>query len=254
MQEDINSNGNSTAGPHQSLGKSILLHIAPGLVTLAALIGIKPLTEKMGFPPLMAFLVAVLLIDIPFMVGVMLAEGKKLNGRLSLKGIILFRRKTGWKAFTLVFIGGFALLYLAITLSAPINDVVTKTAFTWLPDWFYFDDPGQYEGFSRNTLLIVFTLQLVITGFILPWVEELYFRGFLLPRMSGLRAWAPLVSGLLFGFYHAWQLYGWVGVSLLGIGLGYIVWWKKDVRLGISLHVLANAIVRIMLLMQVLSM
>ena len=33
-------------------------------------------------------------------------------------------------------------------------------------------------------------------------VEELYFRGYLLPRISRLGAWAPLVNTVLFSLYH----------------------------------------------------
>ncbi len=88
----------------------------------------------------------------------------------------------------------------------------------------------------------------------MPWVEELYFRGYLMPRISRYEKWAPLIGAVFFGLYHVWQLYGFVGVVLLGAGLGYVVWWKKDIRFGISLHVFANALVRVFLLLGVLAM
>ena len=124
---------------------------------------------------------------------------------------------------------------------------------TWLPGWFFIDDASQYEAYGRQILIIVFTLHLVITGIILPWVEELYFRGYLLPRLSRFGRWTPLIGGLLFGLYHVWQLYGFVGVFLLGTGLCFVVWWKKDIRLAISLHVFANALMRIFLLLSVIA-
>ena len=85
-------------------------------------------------------------------------------------------------------------------------------------------------------------------------MEELYFRGYLLPRISRFGIWAPLLGGLFFALYHVWQLFGFVTVFLLGAALGYIVWWKKDIRLSISLHVFANALVRVFLLMGVLAL
>lgn len=254
QKQKINLQALPEKSSQQSIGKSILLHISPGLLTTAGLLGIKPLMDRAGLPPLMAFLAAVLLIDIPFMLGLMLVEGKKINGKLSLNGIVHYRIKTTWKTFSLIFIGGFILLYLVITLSAPITAVITEKAFSWMPGWFFFDEFSLYEDFNKNILIFVFSLQLVVTGILLPWVEELYFRGYLLPKISRYRGWAPLIGGLLFGFYHSWQLYDWVAVSLLGIGLAYIVWWKRDIRLGISLHVFANAIIRIMLLIQVFTM
>lgn len=237
-----------------SFPRSFLLHIIPGFLTTLALVFFKPLVDLTGFPPLLAFLLAVLLIDIPVMLGVMFNEGKKLNGRFSLEGVVLYREKVSWKTFVLVFIGAFVVLYLIIMLATPLNSMLADTLFSWLSEWIFFDDAAQYEGYAKNILILVFTLQLVITGVILPWVEELYFRGFLLPRISRTGGWAPVIGGLLFGLYHGWQLYGWVGVSLLGIGLGFVVWWKKDLRLGISLHIFANALVRLMLLISIIAM
>jgi membrane protease YdiL (CAAX protease family) len=169
-------------------------------------------------------------------------------------GVVLYREKVSWKTFVLIFIGAFVVLYLIIMLATPLNSILADTLFSWLPEWIFFDNAAQYEGYAKNILILAFTLQLAITGVILPWVEELYFRGYLLPRISQYRGWTPLIGGLLFGLYHGWQLYGWVGVALLGAGLGYVVWWKKDLRLGISLHVFANALVRLMLLMSILAM
>jgi membrane protease YdiL (CAAX protease family) len=43
-------------------------------------------------------------------------------------------------------------------------------------------------------------------------------------------------------------------VFLLGVALGYVVWWKKDIRLSIGLHVFANTLARLMFLMAALAM
>jgi len=239
---------------HQhALGRSFLLHIAPGVLVTIAFLVLKPMFDSTGYPPLLAFLLAVLLVDIPFMFGIMLNEGKKLNGRYSLSGIVLYREKVSWKTFALVFVGAFVIMYLLIMLATPLSAVLTESAFSWLPKWFFLDEAAQYEGYAKNILVLVFTLQLLITGIFLPWVEELYFRGYLMPRISRYDKWAPLIGGFFFGLYHVWQLFGFVGVFLLGAGLGYVVWWKKDIRLSIGLHIFANALVRVFLLLGVLA-
>ena len=61
----------------------------------------------------------------------------------------------------------------------------------------------------------------------MPWVEELYFRGYLLPRISRYGAWAPLLGGLFFALYHGWQWYGFVTVLLLGTALGSVKRWSN---------------------------
>lgn len=245
---------NESEYPQHSLVKSTLLHILPGVLATITFLVLKPLLDSSGYPPLAAFLLAVLLVDLPVMVGILLHEGKKHNGRLSLDGVILYREKVSWKVFALVFIVAFIVLFGLITLVTPITSLLTDTVFSGLPDWLFLDEQTQYESFGKRELIIVFVFQLVLTGIILPWVEELYFRGYLMPRISRYGRWAPLISGLLFGLYHSWQLFGFATVFLLGTALGYIVWWKRDIRLSISLHVFANTLARLVFLMAAIQM
>ena len=123
-----------------------------------------------------------------------------------------------------------------------------------LPEWMFLEEPTQYSAFAKNAAIALFVLQLVLTGEALPWVEELYFRGYLLPHISRYGAWAPLLGGLFFALYHGWQWYGFVTVLLLGTALGTVVWWKRDMRIPIALHVFANALTRLMFLMAALAL
>jgi len=97
----------NTANNQHSLIKSILMHILPGLLVTGAFILLKPLLDSIGYPPLLAFLLAVLLVDLPLLMGVMLFEGKKLNGHYSLNGVLDYREKIPWKTFAWVFIAAF---------------------------------------------------------------------------------------------------------------------------------------------------
>jgi membrane protease YdiL (CAAX protease family) len=250
----MEKSSSTQAYPQHRIGRSFLLHIAPGVLTTAALLVLKPLTDALGYPPLLAFLVAIILVDIPLMAGVMLNEGRHLNGRFSLDGVVLYREKVAWVTFLLIGVVAFVALYLLILLAGPVDSFIMVRFFSWMPEWIFFDEAAQYEDYAKNVLVFVFALQLLITGLILPWVEELYFRGYLLPRISRYGIWAPLIGGLFFSLYHVWQLFGFVGVFLLGAGLGYVVWWKKDIRLSISLHIFANALIRIFLLVGILAM
>jgi membrane protease YdiL (CAAX protease family) len=240
--------------PQHSLPRSFLLHILPGALTTAAFLALKPLLDGSGYPPLLAFLLAVLLVDLPVLIGVMLYEGKTLNGRFSLEGVVLYREKVSRKTFALVFVGAFVVVYALMMVITPLSDLLTESVFSWLPDWMFLDEQTQYQAYAKNVLLVTFALQLAVTGVALPWVEELYFRGTLLPRLSRYGRWAPLLGGLFFGLYHVWQWFSFPTVFLLGVALGYVVWWKRDVRVPIGLHVCANALVRVMMLIGVLAM
>jgi len=250
MQTNISNN----SLPQQSIFKSTILHVLPGALVTLGFILLKPLLHSSGYPPLLAFLLAILLIDLPVMWGIMLFEGWKLNGKFSLDRVVLYREKVSWRAFTLVFIGAFAAAFLLIMLASPVTDFLTARVFSWLPGWMFFDEQSQYQAYARNALVTVFAFQLVLTGIILPWTEELYFRGYLLPRITRYGKWAPLIGGLLFGLYHTWQPFGFINVFLLGILLGYIVWWQRDIRLSIGLHIFANTFARLAFLLAALAM
>jgi membrane protease YdiL (CAAX protease family) len=234
----------------QSLG----LHILPGALTTAAFLAFKPLLDPSGYPPLLAFLLAVTLVDLPVLLGVMLVAGKKRNGRYSLEGVVLYRDKVSWKTFVLVFVGAFVAVYVLTTLVGPLSSVLAESAFSWLPEWMFLEEQTQYQAYGKGVLLATFALQLVVTGVALPWVEELYFRGYLLPRLLRYGKWAPFLGGLFFALYHVWQLFSFPTLFLLGTALGYVVWWKQDIRISIGLHAFANGLVRLMFLMAALAM
>lgn len=240
--------------PQYSLFKSLLLSVLPGILTTIAFLVLRPLLDSSRYPPLLAFLLAVLLVDLPLLLGIMLYEGKKLNGHYSLEGVVLYREKVSWRTFVLVFVGAFVGVYILMMLVTPIGNLLADSAFSWLPAWMFLEEQSQYEVYSRSVLVVIFTLQLILTGVVLPWMEELYFRGYLLPRISRFGVWAPILGGLFFGLYHVWALYSFLTVFLLGVALGFVVWWKHDIRLSISLHVFANTVVRLMFLMVALAM
>ena len=237
-----------------SLMESLGLHVLPGVLTTVVFLALKPLLDTSGYPPLLAFLLAVALVDIPVLLGMMLVAGKKKNGRYSLEGVVLYRDKVPWKTFALIFVGAFVAIYVLMMLTSPLSNFLAESVFSWLPDWMFLEEQTQYYAYGRNALLVTFVLQLIVTGVALPWVEELYFRGYLLPRLSRYGRWAPVLGGLFFGLYHIWQLFSFPTVFLLGTALGFVVWWKRDIRISIGLHVFANALMRLMFLMVALAM
>ena len=180
--------------PQQSLLNSIVLHVLPGVLVTLGFILFKPLLDSSGYPPLLAFLLAILFLDLPVMWGVMLYEGWKQNGRISLDQVVFYREKVSWKTFIVVFIAAFAVAYALIILSNPISGILAGSVFSGLPEWMFLDEQSQYQAYAKNALVTIFTFQLILTGFVLPWTEELYFRGYLLPRIPRYGKWTPIIS------------------------------------------------------------
>ena len=88
---------------------------------------------------------------------------------------------------------------------------------------------------------LVLLANIALTGILVPITEELYFRGYLLPRMpSQFGRLKPAVHSLLFSIYHfdaPWM----IPVRTLGIlPLIYTTIHTRSVRPGIIAHCLVN--------------
>jgi membrane protease YdiL (CAAX protease family) len=141
------------------------------------------------------------------------------------------------------------------TLLTPVDNLVRESLFSWVPrasDATY----GLTEGFARystTTWLITLAFGLIVNGIAAPVVEEMYFRGYLLPRISRLGAWAPLLNTVLFSLYHFFS--PWLNVSRIITFLPtvYAAWWKRSIYLSMIVHILGNVIGSIVTLLVILG-
>ena len=124
--------------------------------------------------------------------------------------------------------------------------------FSWLPDSFFFAE--DFARYSTTALLITWVFGLVVNAVAGPIVEELYFRGYLLPRISRFGAWAPLVNTVLFSLYHFWTPWQNVGRVVGLLPMVYAVWWKRNIYVSIGAHVLGNVSTMVLLLPVLLGM
>ncbi|PIB31336.1 hypothetical protein BFP77_01850 [Maribacter sp. 4U21] len=220
-----------------TLKKQLWYHFYPGLAILMGYILVSNYLIDLGYPGLTALLFVELFILAPIGVSHLLFQGKRLNGKLSLKNVIPFVNRLSFKQYlkwTLIGIIACIIIYIPLY---PIGLLFRETIFSWLPEWYF--DPS--FGTSDTSLIaMVYLAAIFIDGILGPVVEELFFRGYLLPRMAFLKKWAPIVNGLLFGLYHFWQPHNYLAIIGLGIIISYIVWRTKNVYLGILIHCILN--------------
>ena len=237
--------------PQKSLGawQMLGLHLLPGALITFFYFLIAPAIIRAGYPPMMAILLAILVILIPFELGFLYYQGKKLNGHYSLKGVVLLREQTPtWQfvllVFALILWGG-----LAFGLLSTVDNFFIQTMFSWLPDWALpanmLGDPGQY---SKSAFALTVFAGFLLNGFAGPFVEELYFRGYLLPRIPASKQWAPLINVLLFSLYHFFSPWQNVTRIVALIPFVYIVAWKRNIHIGMWAHCLMNTLGMIPLL------
>jgi membrane protease YdiL (CAAX protease family) len=237
-----NVNQTETSVEQHSLMRSIVLHLLPGVLILLFYIITAPLAEKLGFPSGTALFVAIGVVLIPFELGYLLYQGKKRNGTLSLKGIVLFREPMPWWQYIVL---GLPLLFwlgfIFAVIAPPLDEVIINNLFSWVPDWFFlFGSIDQLTQYSQSALVITAILNLVLNGVVGPVVEELYFRGYLLPRLSRLKGWAPLINILLFSLYHFFTPWQNVIRIIALVPMVYAGWWKRNIYLGMIVHCAGN--------------
>jgi membrane protease YdiL (CAAX protease family) len=96
----------------------------------------------------------------------------------------------------------------------------------------------------------LFTLSISFGGA----VEELYFRGYLLPRMESLGAWAPLVNIVLFSLYHFWSPWENIVRLLAMLPWFYAVWRTRNIYLALLVHFIINTFSGVSLLILILQL
>ena len=263
----VNTDRNSTIDENQceqhSAIISILLHLVPGIPIIAGLFlfSLPFFSKLLGIAvELRVFLgltLSILVMLIPVELGILFYAGKKLNGKFSLKGVISFTEKSPLKSY-LVFVP--LLLVFAISMfvfvSPLVTPSITEALFAWYPQEYnlqnIWSNPGDLSGYQGIFLLL--GLFILINGVLGPFVEELYFRGYLLPRMNGYAGrWAPALNIVLFSLYHFFSPWENPIRIITFLPWGYLVWKKRDIRFSILVHILMNTGNGIMLLTQILA-
>ncbi len=224
-----------------TLARTTALHVLPGVVVLGIyLLGI-PLVRSWGFPEEVAkYMFALPLGVIALQLGFLLYLGKRRSGRFTLEGIVLYREPMPvWQyaVLGLIVLGWNALIYVPLQVTGA--EFLNKTLFAWAPAWYFAE--ADYSQLPLTTV-VALGLMTACVGAASAVVEGLYFRGYLLPRLSRFGLWAPLISTALFTLYHL-DMLGAVGAVFFGSLLpAYIVYWKKNVWVWVMVHASMNFI------------
>jgi uncharacterized protein len=233
----------NTSSEQHPLGLSVFLHLFPGVVLLAGFVLLGPMFLAHGLPSLMAIIIVDAFIVLPLMIGILIYAGRTKASEPKPMPVIAYREKIEWRWFAILTTASLAWAVLAYVLLAPLADILRSNIFFWIPSWFELSDyVANHENYTFGAVLATWLLALVVTSIAAPVVEELYFRGYLLPRIDRYGGKAPLINVVLFAIYHLWSL--WLAptriVALLP--LVYVVWIKRSIYVAIVVHVLLNVV------------
>lgn len=221
-----------------SVPLSIALHLVPGaLVVVAYLLIAEPFVKAIEYPIFFAWAIALVVVLVPVLFG-LLWLGRARNGRLSLRGVLAYVDKPISRGKITGLIAGLIVWMTVVSLAlTPLDNLVFQKFFTWIP----FEGAGgsattYLDGYSHSRVVITMLISLPLTGFGLPLIEELYFRGFLLPRISHLRWKAPVLNTVLFSVYHFWAPWTVLSKLVFLFPAVWLVWRKHDIRVSIGMH------------------
>ena len=218
-----------------SATQSVILHLLPGILVGCFYFLARQPVANMGYPSGFALILAYAVALIPVELGYLLYQGRKKTSRFTLRGIISYRNSIPWWQY-LVWVLLIVVASGAIfTLLKPIDGFLQERLFFWVPDTHY----GLDGNYSRKILIVTYSMFLIFIGFLSPLVEEVYFRGYLLPRMKG--KFATLFHSFLFAAQHVstpWRIITRT-LALLPLVFGVK---KKNIYIGIIVHILVNTL------------
>ncbi len=90
----------------------------------------------------------------------------------------------------------------------------------------------------RGAYFVIPLITVVISLNILA--EELYFRAWLLPKMSRFGGWAWVLNGTLFALYHTFQLWLLPLILVASLTFAFIVYKSRSIYPALVFHLVAN--------------
>jgi membrane protease YdiL (CAAX protease family) len=224
-----------------SLPMTVALHLAPGAIfTLIYALLAQP-AQRLGLNNLLTFNLLAVLVLVPLELGILFVVGKKHSGRFTLQGVVLNRQRLplgqllGLALLTLVY-----LVVCFTQLQTCLDPWLQKTLFGWVPEWFML-----MHGLSqapRNLAILTILVSMVCTSWIAPFVEEYYFRGYLLPRLARFGSLAPVINGVLFTLYHFFTPWQALTRIIALVPMVWLVQRKRNLYISVIAHMLLNTL------------
>lgn len=229
-------NGGSAADRQHSVARTVVLHLLPGVLLLTFYIAVAPVVRSFGFPSLMAIFLGIFFVLIPFELGYLVYQSRKTG---SLSDVVLYREPMPRGRFFFLVVSLFLWAALcSVLLYPPLDAFFLNNVFFRFPESLMLFDG--FSGYSTAALATTWVFGLVVNGMAGPVVEELYFRGYLLPRISRFGAWAPPINAALFTLYHLFAPWQTAGRIVALLPMVYAVWWRENIYVGIAVHCLGN--------------
>ena len=217
----------------------LLLYLGPGLIMTIFYVIVAPLFVRAGLPAVWGLLIGALAVIIPLELAILLLYSRQMTGQLGLRPSVVYLERLPFRQYLWLVPVAVLASFLLPGLVVLLEPWIRTSLFSWLPTWFSagLTNIASYPPPIQWATAILWIVFVVIVG---PIVEELYFRGFLMPRTAQGGSYAPLLNAFLFALYHFWQPYAVLTITLFALPLAYLVWWKRSVAISMIAHCSIN--------------
>lgn len=227
------------------MGQVVLLIFVPTTLLTLTYIGVGHISAvQNAIPSILLFFLLAALILFPFEIAVVLLASKKEFGRYSLKSAFLNHQKLPWWQIALfgALTWGFAGL-MVVTVGS-LENMLFAPLSAWLsgllPAYFDWTNIAALEQYTRPVLILTVVGYFILNGLVGPIIEELFFRGYLTPKISRYGKFSPLIITVLFSLYHFWLPFNNLFRIAAFYPAFYLAWKKKNIFIAIVCHVLSN--------------
>ena len=219
----------------------IAMHLLPGLIIVGGYAVIAWAMRGLAVPSLLPLVLAIPVTLVPAELGYLLYQGKRRHGHLTLQGVIDYNQPLTGKQYAIWIPATLLATIMLFVLFGFTDGILLQRVFFWWPAWMN-PDFGSLAGLSPLALWTTIGMLMLFGNWIGPAVEELYFRGYLLPRMEHLGRWGVVLNGVLFASYHFWSPWSVFSRAVAILPLGFVARSKRNVIVPIVVHCALNTI------------
>lgn len=213
---------------------AVVAHLLPGLVLLGFFVLSAPLLHRQGLPEVWGLLIGIVVVLLPLELGIVRYATR---GQVSpLRSLGLGRpNRSDLVPLVVAFVASVVLPGAVLWLEPALRD----TVFNWLPQWWQTTpDLSKYSADVQLATAVLWLASAVLIG---PVVEEIYFRGWLLPKLPAAPVAAVMANAALFSVYHLWQPQAFFTVFVFTLPLGLLVTRRANPILSVIVHCAVNA-------------
>jgi len=230
---------------------SIALSVFPGVALGVFIIAVTPVLEGWGVDPIFALFGGIGLVIVPLELGLLAVVARTTKGSWSPLAAVSYKTKLPTRRLLPLALGLAAWFILTLIIwTATLEGCVIERLPSWVPGAILQFARTNGEGGvpSAGVIAAFSAIAFVFNGVAGPVTEELYFRGYLLPRIDRHGGWAPVLNSVLFAIYHVWTPWRWPQIIIGFIPLAVAVRRTRSIYVSMIAHVTINVVFLIMLM------